>query len=74
MHIIDGLETAKEHHLIETALNQMSMRDKLAAWQDLTIKLNEMNRSMGRNDLYPFVICEPVIQKFEYIDELISGL
>ena len=74
MHIIDGLETAKEHHLIGTALNQMSMRDKLAAWQDLTIKLNEMNRSMGRNDLYPFVICEPVIQKFEYIDDLISRL
>ena len=74
MHIIDGLETAKEHHLIITDSNQMSMREKLAAWQDLTIKLNEMNRSMGRNDLYPFVICEPVIQKFEYIDELISGL
>ena len=74
LHIIDGLETAKEHHLIGSDSNQMSMREKLAAWQDLTIKLNEMNRSMGRNDLYPFVICEPVVQKFEYIDELISGL
>ncbi len=74
LHIYDGLETAKAFNLVEPNSGQAGVRDRLKTWQDLTIKLNEMNRSMGLNDLYPFVINEPVIQKFEYIDEIIRAL
>jgi hypothetical protein len=40
-------------------------------WLPLTYALNALNRSMGADDLYPFVLTEPVIEKLELIDELV---
>jgi hypothetical protein len=36
--------------------------------------LNELNRSIGRGDAYPFVINESVIDKLEIIEEAIARL
>jgi hypothetical protein len=38
---------------------------------ELTYALNQINRSMGYDDLYPFVLARPVIEKLTFVDELV---
>ena len=45
----------------------------LDAWLPLTYALNAINRSMGADDIYPFVLPPPVIEKLGLIDELVSA-
>ena len=45
----------------------------LGEWLPLTYALNAINRSMGRSDLYPFVLSPPVIEKLAVVDELVRG-
>ena len=44
----------------------------IARYQQLGIALNEMNRSMGLLDLAPEVFVAPVIQKLDFIHELVK--
>jgi hypothetical protein len=37
------------------------------AWVELTGVLNEMSRSMGEHDFYPFVLTTPVVAKLQFI-------
>jgi hypothetical protein len=48
------------------------MRALLDAWLPLTYALNAMNRSMGSNDLYPFVIAAPVQTKLALVHRLVT--
>lgn len=41
------------------------------AWLPLTIAVNELNRSMGNDDLYPFVLPTPAIEKLRFVHRLI---
>ena len=43
----------------------------LDAWTPLTVALNGVNRSMGQHDLYPFVLNAAVLEKVEFVHELI---
>ena len=43
------------------------------AWVEVTAALNEMSRSMGLNDFYPFVMSRPVITKLHFIHLLVQG-
>ena len=36
-------------------------------WVPFSVALNQINRSMGRDDLYPFVIPDPVVEKLEFV-------
>ena len=36
-------------------------------WVPLSIALNMINRSMGKDDLYPFVIPAPVLDKLDFV-------
>ena len=45
----------------------------VAAWLALTYALNAMNRSMGKEDLYPFVLVPRVIEKLRFIGELVAA-
>jgi hypothetical protein len=40
-------------------------------WIPLTFALNSLNRTMGREDLYPFIISPPVIEKLGFIHVLV---
>ncbi len=42
-------------------------------WYLLSQFFNQVNRSMGQRDLYPFHITEPVARKLGYIHRLITG-
>jgi len=40
----------------------------------LAWSLNTVNRSMGRDDLYPFVLPSPVLEKMRFIHMLIDDV
>ena len=40
-------------------------------WVPLTLALNEINRSMGHNDFYPFVITEGADRKLRFVHQVI---
>ncbi|WP_437640557.1 zinc-binding metallopeptidase family protein [Sorangium sp. So ce854] len=43
------------------------------AWVELTAVLNEMSRSMGQHDFYPFVLPRVAVAKLQFIDLVVSG-
>jgi hypothetical protein len=87
LHIIDTLETASAFGLQihpATTKNRAlhadidfdphrveSMQQIFAAWLPLTFAVNSLNRSMGHQDLYPFIISEAVVNKLGFIHRLI---
>jgi hypothetical protein len=42
-------------------------------WLGLTYSLNQINRSMGYEDLYPFFLAPTVIDKLAFVDRLVRG-
>ena len=47
--------------------------DLTSAWFPLTIALNSLNRSMGLQDVYPFVLSEGAITKLRFVHEIVEG-
>ncbi|MED5621442.1 zinc-binding metallopeptidase family protein [Ideonella sp. BN130291] len=45
----------------------------LNAWVELTAVLNEMSRSMGQHDFYPFVLPRPAVAKLQFIHAIVHG-
>ena len=43
------------------------------AWLPLAFAVNNLNRSMGHADLYPFVLSPKVIEKLGFVHDLIRG-
>ncbi len=79
IHILDTLETASTSAL---ALGGRSMASPLplddarpfasvlADWVPLTVCLNQLTRSMGMRDAYPFAITERVAEKLAFVHDL----
>jgi hypothetical protein len=42
-------------------------------WLPLTYALNAVNRSMGKEDLYPFVLAANVLEKLRFVHEVVSS-
>jgi hypothetical protein len=42
------------------------------AWVQLTTVLNELARSMGQHDFYPFVMSRPVLRKMHFIQMVVK--
>ncbi len=76
LHMIDTLETAHDFRLVEDAAapaqSSGSFDERIAQWLRLTVMLNELNRSMGQDDSYPFVVPPPVIDKLRFVDGLMQ--
>jgi hypothetical protein len=47
------------------------MDSLVSTWLPLTYALNAVNRSMGKDDLYPFVLAEPALAKLGFIHDLV---
>jgi hypothetical protein len=43
----------------------------LQEWHGLTHTLNNLNRSLGLNDAYPFVLSPPAIAKMRFVHQMI---
>ena len=71
LHICDTVDTAREFGLIPKTPEASSFRDLVETeWLPLSIALNQVNRSMGKDDLYPFVLPGAVIDKLEFVHGL----
>ena len=66
LHIADTLETAANAGLIPA---DVGIRDErwLDRWTEVAVALNEMNRSLGLRDAYPFSLSPAVCEKLEFI-------
>lgn len=84
LHIRSGLETADSFGLSvgrpSTEVGEaLDMHDQTPSvqllienWLSLTMALNAMSRSMGQNDLYPFVLAGPVVDKLAFVHEVVG--
>ncbi len=89
LHMIDTLETAYAFGLrirpragqddnLKASVTfdpytQASFDALLDAWLPLTFAVNSLNRSMGLDDLYPFVIYPEVVEKLRAVHKVIRG-
>ena len=51
-----------------------SFDEMLDNWLPLTYALNAVNRSMGDDDLYPFRLAEPVIEKLRFVHDRVLAV
>ena len=42
-------------------------------WLPLTYALNAVNRSMGKDDLYPFVLSPTVLEKLRFVHRTVTA-
>lgn len=89
LHMVDALETAADNGLVlkprrpdEPALPRLPATvtagkipfDRLIeSWISLTYVLNNLNRSLGLQDGYPFVLSTPAIDKLRFVHEVIGN-
>jgi hypothetical protein len=87
LHIVDTLETARSfgmaidprgHQEMATEVDfdpyRASDAEQLVtAWVPLSVAVNSIQRSMGQPDFYPFVLSPPVVEKLEYLRQLIQN-
>lgn len=84
LHIRDTLQTAASFGMLvvgpgcapdliaaPSPEHEDRFEDILDDWLPLTYALNAVNRSMGRDDLYPFVLSEAVIAKLTFVHRLV---
>lgn len=85
LHIQGGLETAESFGLrlddpVQSAAHeayQVSGEREIGrmveSWLALTLSLNGMSRSIGQDDLYPFVLSDVVIEKLDLVHRLVAA-
>ena len=87
LHIIDTLETARSFGVgvrPEEGDPQSMARDArfdpygqkdfapiLEHWLPLAFALNSLNRSMGHEDAYPFVLAPPAVEKLQFVHRVV---
>lgn len=87
LHILDTLETARSFGLAlkpeavggasaeSVSARRVTLENfdaLIAAWVPLTVAMNSMNRSMGLQDLYPFVLGDRVIEKLAFVHRVLE--
>ncbi|MGE0232225.1 MAG: putative zinc-binding metallopeptidase [Flavobacteriaceae bacterium] len=82
-HIVDALETAAAYEL-PTLLAELDFGEfpspyrgtpfhvLLKGWIPVTVAMNEMNRSVGQPDFYPFVLTNGIAAKLAFVHALIQ--
>lgn len=74
LHIRDALQTAREFGLERgSGATDIDMDAILAAWLPLSYALNQVNRSMGLGDPYPFVLPPVVMDKLAFVHGLVTS-
>jgi hypothetical protein len=74
LHIRDTVDTAARRGLVGAEPQQFDTFSRLVTevWIPLALALNQINRSMGRDDLYPFVIPPVVLGKLDFVARLVA--
>lgn len=72
LHMVDTLETASARSVIPPLSGNETIEQRLGVWDGLAVTLNELNRSLGLRDAYPFVVTPVVADKLRFIDAAIG--
>ncbi len=67
---LDGLATPDAWASDPSALRWRTIEELIATWLPLSYALNAVSRSVGGDDLYPFVLPPPVVDKLGVIHRL----
>lgn len=73
LHMRETLETAAARGVIGAMSGDADMDTLLHRWDALAVTINELNRSLGLQDAYPFVVTPAVADKLRYADAAIRG-
>ena len=80
LHMVDTLETAADAHvqiaarrIHDPAAKRAPFHELVAQWRQLATTMNDLNRSMGLDDAYPFALPPAVANKLRFIHELIGA-
>ena len=89
LHIVDTLEMAQAFDLklapaadrdgefaVDYGLDPYATRDiqdLIKLWLPVSTALNSLSRTMGKDELYPFVLSPPVIEKLGFMHALVHG-
>ncbi len=71
LHMVDTLETARHYNVLEIH-DSDELDTQLFYWSNLSVALNELNRSMGLSDAYPFILNLSVIRKLGFVNQVID--
>ncbi|KUI40547.1 hypothetical protein AU198_12405 [Mycobacterium sp. GA-1199] len=81
LHIRDTLDTAAAFGVAPAAatferkvLGPSSFDAIIEMWLPLSWALNMLNRSMGKDDLYPFVLPVPVLEKMRFLHTVVDEI
>ena len=55
-----------------TQANAVDFTYRIERWTSIGILCNELSRSMGQPDVYPFALTLPVLRKLFFIERVIS--
>ena len=71
--IYDALQTAHYHGFMEQNIGEMTFIERVQMWASLSSSLNELCRSSGVRDMYPFVINDNVQAKLLFVGKVIDS-
>jgi len=69
----ETLETAVAFGVIAQPEPTTQFSHWLSEWMELVLVLNALNRSIGNQDAYPFVISEAVQRKLQFVHDLVNA-
>ncbi len=72
LHMMDLLETAATYDMLDISDHFKNPNAFLEEWTRLTIILNELNRSIGLNDAYPFTHSHTIASKLNFIHSVVD--
>ena len=67
--IADGVETAAAEGFFEPTRD---LDDAIGQWMDIVVKLNQINRGLGLQDPYPFVVNDHITRKLLFIGDQVK--
>ena len=80
LHMVDTLQTAAGDGLAIRAVRfidptgaGLPFDGMIDQWRALAPAMNDLNRSMGLDDAYPFSLTEAVVEKLRFVHELVAA-
>ena len=65
-------EPALKPNIVVVGKRPASFDQMIERWFPLTYVLNNLNRGMGLQDAYPFVLSTPVLDKLRFVHETVG--
>jgi hypothetical protein len=75
LHIVDTLQTAAEYGIVAGPVGADRPFSEVIGqnWLPLSRALNQINKSLGKGDLYPFLLTPPVIDKLDFVSRVVRS-